>query len=88
MPMMSEEKLRRVIDTMTFIADFSPCDCHLCGPAHTMACRMGAASLRCTIETLRFVLGEEFRENSPTPRAMNDERLQKLVSEWIARGRK
>lgn len=88
MPMMSEGKLRRLIDTLTYAADFSPCDCHLRGPRHEMTCTLGAAAMRQTLDALRLVLGEGYKPNGTVGQMMEDERLQKLVSEWIARGRK
>lgn len=87
MPMMNEEKLRRLIDTLTYAADFSPCDCHLRGPRHEMTCTLGAAAMRQTLDALRLVLGEGYKPNGAVWLMMEDEKTQREVSEWIARGR-
>lgn len=88
MPMMSEDKLRRLIDTLRYLIAHKAMTCHHAkqGGGLCPACKQEAFGETCAVDALLWTAGET--DKTVTRSIMEDEKVQKEVSEWIARGRK
>lgn len=89
MPMMSEDKLRRLIDTLRYLIVHKAMTCTHAkfGKGMCHACNQEVFGTQCAVDALLYATGDNAGK-TVTRSVMEDERVQKEVSEWIARGRK